>query len=133
MKMQEFRKWKPVLMGTDSTARPGDFPLGSPQSRAAARSKLESLGGEVAPNISFVFYEPGERNADGTLGAPVRVDANHATIDGGNRPAIEVDRSPGEELDEFELRVSKIMSESRDRGKPRGALLERIETQLAGA
>jgi hypothetical protein len=129
MKMWEFRRRKPVLTGTHSTARPGDFPIGSLKSRAAARRKLESLGGEVAPNISIGFCEPGERNPDGTLGAPVKVDANYAVIEGGNLDGryIEVDRLADESLDEFEVRVMKIMAESRGWGLPRTALFERID------
>jgi hypothetical protein len=116
--MQDFRSRKPVLGATDSPARPGDFPIGSPQSRAAARTKLENWGGEVAPNLSLVFYE-----SDGS-----RVDANHAIIDGGNKPVLRVDRCASESLEEFHLRVEKIMADSRGRGRPRGALFERIET-----
>jgi hypothetical protein len=124
--MQEFYGRKPVLTGTDSTARPGDFPIGSAQSRAAARSKLESFGREIAPNISVVFYEPGERSADGTLGPPVRVEANRTTVDGGNKPPFIVDRRLDESLDAFEKRVAQIMSDSRGRGKPRVALFDRV-------
>ena len=32
---------KPSLPATDSTPRPGDFPIGSIESRAAARARLE--------------------------------------------------------------------------------------------
>jgi hypothetical protein len=34
---------KPSLPATDSELRPGDFPLGSIESRAAARAKLERI------------------------------------------------------------------------------------------
>ena len=36
------RRKEPPLPATDSGPKPGDFPLGSPQSRAAARMKLEA-------------------------------------------------------------------------------------------
>jgi hypothetical protein len=37
----EKTKDKSLVTATDSTPRPGDFPLGSPQSRAAARALVE--------------------------------------------------------------------------------------------
>jgi hypothetical protein len=37
----EKAKGKSPVLATDSTSRPGDFPLGSPQSRAAARALME--------------------------------------------------------------------------------------------
>lgn len=125
--MRDFTRRKLELPATDSPVRPGDFPIGSTQSRAAARSKLENLGCPVAPNLSFIFYKPGERTADG-VGPPVKVDANHATIEGGNQPTIHVDRDPGESLEAFETRANKIMEQSRRRGRPRTALFEKIET-----
>jgi len=110
--MNNFGRRKPDLRDTDSPVRPGDFPIGSKASRAAARMKLENLGGEVAPNLSVVFYEP-----DGS-----RVEGNHAIIDGGNKPPLRVDRMPGETLDRFQIRVENIMVESRGRGRPRSAI-----------
>lgn len=39
--MIERTKDKSLVTATDSTPRPGDFPIGSPQSRAAARALVE--------------------------------------------------------------------------------------------
>jgi hypothetical protein len=129
VKMKDFGSRKPNVTDPDLAVRPGDFPVGSNASRAAARIKLEQWSGDPAPNLSLVFYESGERHEDGTLGAPVRTDAKIAIIEGGKKPAIHVDRLASESLDEFHLRVGKIMSESRGRGKPRAAFfLETLPT-----
>jgi hypothetical protein len=114
MKVKELDRRKLGLTDTDSSVRPGDFPIGSRASRAAARIKLENWGGDVAPNLSLVFYE-----SDGS-----RTEANFATIDGGNKPPIHVNRLQGETFDEFQLRVETIMAGSRGRGKPRGAIFQ---------
>jgi hypothetical protein len=124
MKMKEIDKRRRGLMDTSSPVRPGDFPLGSHQSRAAARSLLDNFGGDIAPNLSVVFYEPGERNFDGTLGEPVRTGSNHAIVFGGRKPDIHVNRFAEESLDEFETRATQIMCDSRGRGKPRGIRFE---------
>jgi hypothetical protein len=133
MKMKELDRRKLGLTDTESPARPGDFPIGSPQSRAAARSKLENWSGDPAPNLSLIYYEPGERRDDGTLDAPVRTDSNHAIIFGGNKPELHVNRFADESLNAFEARATQIMSDSRGRGKPRGAIFERIENSSTAA
>lgn len=121
--MQGFRNRKPSLPDTDLPL-PGDFPLGSPQSRAAARTRLENWAGDVAPNLSLIYYEPGERDFDGTLGAPVRTDSNHAIVFGGGKPDVHVTRLAGESLAGFEVRATQIMSGTRGRGKPRSVRFE---------
>jgi hypothetical protein len=129
--MKDFRSRKPELMDTELAVQPGDFPIGSPASRAAARSLLEGLGGPLAPSISVFLYRVGERDAHGVLGPPVKINSNRARIDGGNKPEIFVQRLPDETLDAFEIRVGRLMAESRGRGKPRAALFEEIPPPAA--
>jgi hypothetical protein len=58
----EKAKGRSPVPATDSTLRPGDFPLGSPQSRAAARALLEEHKRPKYPpafevNLSFLSIE----------------------------------------------------------------------------
>jgi|SRR5665213_2274126 len=114
--MKEMDKRKRRLTDTELPVRPGDFPLGSPQSRAAARTLLDNFGGDIAPNLLIEFYEPGELHDDGTSDAPVRVQPRRAVIfGGGNKPDIHVNCFADEFLQAFEDRATQIMVHSRGR------------------
>jgi hypothetical protein len=93
-----------------SGPRPEQFPIGSLESRAAARALLET--NRPAPHIFIVFYRPSENG-------PVKIDAHHARIDGGQLPPIELVRDLGETLQEFESRVADSLPV---RGLPRGVV-----------
>jgi hypothetical protein len=48
------------LPATDSEARPGDFPLGSIESRAAARAKLEHIKDNPGEVLHLIIHHVGE-------------------------------------------------------------------------
>ena len=52
-------KPKSVLLNTDSEPRPGDFPLGSLKSRAAARAKLEQIKNDPGEVIQIIIEQVG--------------------------------------------------------------------------
>ena len=55
--MTNNQREKASLPATDSEARPGDFPLGSLESRAAARAKLEHI--KDKPGIQIIIETVG--------------------------------------------------------------------------
>jgi hypothetical protein len=117
--MKDFGRDKGGLPDTDfSGPRPGDFPLYSPASRAAARAVLERLGSiDRPPNLVIVFMEP---SPDG----PRQCDSVRATVDGGDMPTVEFERLPEESLSEFQARAEASMRHTR---RPRGLTMWSIE------
>ena len=51
---------KPSLPATDSKPRPGDFPLRSIESRAAARAKLEHIKRDPGEVLHLIIHHVGE-------------------------------------------------------------------------
>ncbi len=84
--------------------------MGSLESRAAARALLGN--GRTAPHLLVIFYRAS------ALG-PIRCDATHARIEGGELPSVEIVRENGETLQEFEQRVTDCLPV---RGAPRGVM-----------
>jgi hypothetical protein len=84
------------------TVLPGDFPLGSTESRAAARALAERF--PPPPDIITHFYKP-VLDAEGNhVYGGQRCDSVRASVDhGGTR--TDYDRKPGESLADFENRV----------------------------
>jgi hypothetical protein len=87
---------------------PERFPVGSLESRASARALLGN--GRTAPHLIIVFCEA-------SASGPIRCDATHARIEGGELPSVEIVREPGETPEEFEERVKDYLPV---RGAPRG-------------
>lgn len=57
MKSMKNQRVKPPLPATDSTPKPGDFPLGSIESRAAARSHVQqSIKGSVRTTVLIIGW-----------------------------------------------------------------------------
>ena len=88
-----------VLSGTDSRPAPGDFPLGSIESRAAARASVESK-----PSIAVLFS-----------GRDPKFLADFAALDDMRGPVYE--RLPEESQKQFQNRMLHLP------GRARGGLL----------
>jgi hypothetical protein len=88
-------------LDTDSPL-PSDYPIGSIESRAAARRQLESSG--EPPSIEFHFVRP-VRDGDGNnVYGGEECDSHRAKIDD-----VVVERRPEESLAEFKARVSDLI------------------------
>lgn len=84
------------------TVLPGDFPIGSPESRAAARAMAERF--PSLPDIISVYVEPLVDAEGKHIYGGQRSDSVSASVDyGGTR--TNYDRNPGETLEDFENRV----------------------------
>lgn len=79
--------------GLPDTPDPGNFPIGSPESRAAARLLLRKVN---AVKCYFV-----RRGPDG----PEECDPGSATVRGGDLPDLTYERREGETAKEFEKRI----------------------------
>jgi hypothetical protein len=91
------------VSGTDENAvRPGDFPLRSPQSRAAARAMAERF--QTLPDIISVYVEPLFDGEGKHVYGGQRCDSVHASVDYAENRTY-YDRNPGESLEHFERRV----------------------------
>jgi hypothetical protein len=92
---------------SETNPNPGNFPLGSMESRAAARARLAALASaNPGPHIITFFYEAGERDASGCpIGEPVKCESVFAKMSDGDRPYIEYRRLDGESWEEFQVRV----------------------------
>jgi hypothetical protein len=90
-------------LGLRDTPNPADFPIGSPESRAAARRFLHSGSARI---IKAYCVEASERDADGgAIGPPRECDPMGATLKGFNAPHMEYRRGDDETAAEFESRV----------------------------
>ena len=59
MKSMKNQRVKSPLPATDSAPKPGDFPLGSVESRAAARAHVQqSIKGRVRTTVLFIGWHP---------------------------------------------------------------------------
>jgi hypothetical protein len=80
--------------GSGDTLSPADFPLASPESRAAARFRLREI-----PHVVTTYVES---SPDGT---PVECDPVSAKIGGGGLPELIYERGERETVAEFKSRV----------------------------
>ena len=89
----------------NAPAKPEDFEIGSPESRAAARAMAESSDELPTPGpFSIVFVQPtGEREADGSCGG-VDCECKRAVV-GGGETVVFFNRLPDESLPAFYARV----------------------------
>ncbi len=80
-----------------------EFPIGSPESRAAARRLLEA--GSIRHIKSF-YVEAGERDSEGRMiGPPRECDPVRAKVEGGGLPDAIYTRLESETAAQFEARV----------------------------
>jgi hypothetical protein len=77
----------------DTDLSPADFPLGSPESRAAARRMLRTV-----EHVEVSYWESGP---DG----PRECDPISARVDGGGLPELSYQRREGETVNAFKSRV----------------------------
>lgn len=78
-------------------------PVGSPESRAAARALLDSTN--HPPSIEVFFMRPGKRDEnDRLISPPVECDSRRASI--GLNGGKNIERAEGESLAGFKTRVS---------------------------
>jgi hypothetical protein len=101
--MNDLHGSKDPLSGTDEKAlKPGDFPLRSLESRAAARAKAERF--PSLPDIISVYVEP-LLDAEGKhVYGGQRCDSEVAIVDYGEKHT-RYERNEGETLEDFERRV----------------------------
>lgn len=100
-----------AAMGEPNNPHPADFPIGSLASRAAARARLESF----MPIIKVIHFEidPNGTPPPGLASCPRECDSVEALIEGGGLASrVGVGREPGESLQEFQDRVTR-MAQSR--------------------
>jgi hypothetical protein len=104
--MRKIRSAKPVVSGT--VAKPGDFPLGSIESRAAARAAIVP---EPCFNLMYGMRDGGE--------------PHFAQLDNRHGPIYE--RLPGETLKQFTSRMVNLP------GRKRGGLITHYYKEHPGA
>jgi hypothetical protein len=80
---------------------PGDFPLGSPESRAAARRAVDAIDAQVPPLV-IAFVACGPRDENGRLLGPPP-ESQSGCIDKGD--GTRIPREPGESLERFKNRL----------------------------
>jgi hypothetical protein len=84
------------------TPSPGEFPLQSPESRAAARRLVESGG---TPHIDSHLVKCGEKSEKFPSGAPVRVESVRAVVSCFEKENVTYTLLAGETSEAFERRV----------------------------
>lgn len=91
-------------LGSPDTLNPADFPIGSPESRAAARRFLQSGATKI---LKWYFVKGLESDEnDNIIRGPVReCECDRVTLSGFEAPTVEFVRAENETAEEFENRV----------------------------